>query len=595
MSQPAPIVPANWREWTPRVVLAWLLIAVIAIIRSRDEIAAMALGDQDDVLRLLQVRALLEGQGWYDLVMHRIDPPAGVAMHWSRLVDLPIALCIAALTPLVGAHNAEIATVVIVPMLTLLAALLLTGRIAARLAGPQAAFFAALLWLIAFPARNQIDPLRIDHHGWQIVAVLAALNGLVARSARVGGWIVGASLGLGMAISIELLPFTGFFAGIFALRWISAREHRAWLVHMLESLAITSLVAFAVTRGPDITGYCDAVSPGYLAGFVLAALLVRLAARLPHWKPVAELGVLGVCGAAAGALLLLLAPQCSTGPFAQLDPVVHELWLANVLEGMPVWRQDIEVLVQMMLPPVFALVCAAALWRHSAGAHRRAWLEIALLQAASIVIALAVARFSAVACAIAAIPIGCALRPMINRMERLRSPLARVGALFALVLVLVPGVGVLLVYKAAPSLRPAQSAATAAEAEKPFPQCGMPDSLDALAALPKGTVFAPLDMGPALLLRTHHSVVATGHHRAGQAIKDLLTAFTASPDKAEALVRRHGATYVLTCDEIGETGVYKAKAPAGFAALLVKGKAPAWLEPVSLPAEARTLKLWRVR
>ena len=587
--------PLPWRAWAPQVLLAWLVMTFIAVVRARDEIAALSFGDPDDVLRLLQVRSLLGGQGWYDLAQHRIDPPLGVVMHWSRLVDLPIAACVALLTPLLGAHTAEMAAVVIVPMLTLLAAVLLVGRLAARLAGPQAAFFAAMLWLISFPARNQIDPLRIDHHGWQIVAVLAALNGLVARDARRGGWLVGVSLGLGMAISLELLPFTALFAGVFALRWVTGRSERAWLVHMIESFALTSIVAFAATKGPDLTSYCDAVSPVYLAGFTFAALLVGLAAKLPrsHW--LVELGVLGVAVLAGGGLFLVLAPQCSTGPFAALDPMVRELWLANVLEGMPVWRQNGEVLVQMMIPPLFALGCTVALWRSAPRDKARTWFEIALLLAGSLAIAAAVARFSAVACALATLPIGCALRPLIDRMERLRGPLAKLLALLALVLVLVPGVGVLMAYKAVPSLRPAQSAADAAAAEKPYPQCGLPDSLDALASLPQGTIFAPLDMGPALLLHTPHKVVATGHHRAAEAIKDVLTAFTAAPATAEPIVRRHGADYVITCDEIGETGVYKGKAPQGLTALLVQDKAPAWLEPVALPEEARTLKLWRVK
>ena len=595
---PSPPAPAA-RAWAPRVLFAWLAIIFIAVVRARDEIAALAFGDPDDMLRLLQVRSLLGGQGWFDLIQHRINPPAGVVMHWSRLVDLPIAACIALFNPILGTANAEMAAAVIVPMLTLLAALLLVGRLAARLVpqeqAVQAAFFAALMWLIAFPVRNQIDPLRIDHHGWQIVAVLAAMNGLAARDARRGGWLVGTALGLGMAISLELLPFTALFAGVFALRWISGQDERGWLVHMLTALAVSSLAAFALTKGPDLTGYCDAVSPAYLAGFAAAAVLTGIAAKLPPWHPLMELALLGGVAIGVAALFLVLAPQCSTGPFAQLDPLVRDLWLANVFEGMPVWHQGIEVLVQMMVPPLFGLLCAAVLWHFAPADKRRAWLEITLLLAGSLVIAAAVARFSAVAGAIATLTIGCALRPLLNRLSALKSPLAQLASLLLLIAVLVPGLAMLATYKIAPALRPAGSAAKAAAAEAPYPQCGLPTSLDALAGLPKGTVFAPLDMGPGLLLRTPHSVVATGHHRASAAIRDVLVAHTASPDEARVVIKRHGPTYFLTCDEIGETGVYKTKAPKGLMAALSAGKVPVWLDPVKLPEAARTLKLWRVR
>ena len=38
-----------------------------------------------------QVRDWMAGQSWFDVVQHRLNPPLGVDMHWSRLVDAPIA------------------------------------------------------------------------------------------------------------------------------------------------------------------------------------------------------------------------------------------------------------------------------------------------------------------------------------------------------------------------------------------------------------------------------------------------------------------------------------------------------------------------
>ena len=50
--------------------------------------------DTDDAMRLVQVRDLLAGQGWFDMVQHRLMPPEGASMHWSRLVDAPLAALI---------------------------------------------------------------------------------------------------------------------------------------------------------------------------------------------------------------------------------------------------------------------------------------------------------------------------------------------------------------------------------------------------------------------------------------------------------------------------------------------------------------------
>ena len=45
----------------------------------------------DDFMRLVQVVDWLDGQVWTDTVQRRLNPPAGVAMHWSRLADIPLA------------------------------------------------------------------------------------------------------------------------------------------------------------------------------------------------------------------------------------------------------------------------------------------------------------------------------------------------------------------------------------------------------------------------------------------------------------------------------------------------------------------------
>src|SRR5512144_1087088 len=53
---------------------------------------AHTFGDADDAARLVEVRALLHGRQWFDLVEPRFAPPMGLDVHWSRLIDAPIAI-----------------------------------------------------------------------------------------------------------------------------------------------------------------------------------------------------------------------------------------------------------------------------------------------------------------------------------------------------------------------------------------------------------------------------------------------------------------------------------------------------------------------
>ena len=59
-------------------------------------------------------------------------------MHWSRLVDLPVAIVILSLGWLIGQGPAEMVALIGIPILTFGIALLLAGRIAWRLVGDEA-------------------------------------------------------------------------------------------------------------------------------------------------------------------------------------------------------------------------------------------------------------------------------------------------------------------------------------------------------------------------------------------------------------------------------------------------------------------------
>ena len=108
------------RYWKWIVVGAWLAFCLYFLIDRWNSIHYFVLADTDDNMRMSQVRALLAGQDWFDLRQYKLNPPYGANIHWSRLVDLPIAGIILALRPLVGGVDAERAAIAIAPMLPLL-------------------------------------------------------------------------------------------------------------------------------------------------------------------------------------------------------------------------------------------------------------------------------------------------------------------------------------------------------------------------------------------------------------------------------------------------------------------------------------------
>src|SRR5690606_8335666 len=101
-------------------------------------IRGFALGDTDDNMRMMQVRALLHGQDWYDLRQYRMNPPFGADIHWSRLVDLPIAGLKRLFMPVVGGPVAEQIAATVAPLLPMLVAMWGLALAARRLVEPRA-------------------------------------------------------------------------------------------------------------------------------------------------------------------------------------------------------------------------------------------------------------------------------------------------------------------------------------------------------------------------------------------------------------------------------------------------------------------------
>src|SRR5688500_6644627 len=150
------------KHWRWLILLFWLIFVTLFLVTRSPQIGAFALGDTDDNMRMMQVRGLLAGQDWYDLRQYRLDPPFGADIHWSRLVDLPIAGLKLALAPILGGAAAERAAVAVAPLLPLLVVMGAIAVIVRRLVSPMAFAIGIGLLICAPSTRGMFVPLRID-------------------------------------------------------------------------------------------------------------------------------------------------------------------------------------------------------------------------------------------------------------------------------------------------------------------------------------------------------------------------------------------------------------------------------------------------
>ena len=154
-------------DW--RLLAAFFLVAAIGLILRSIYGGMPLVNDTDDAMRLVEVRDFLNGQGWYDLTQHRLDAPYGASMHWSRLIDAPIAGLILLFRPFVGA-SAETAAAYAYPLIMLCGLFWLSAKLSLRLAGPEGVLPGLALPAFSLVTLADFPPGRFDHHSAQISA-----------------------------------------------------------------------------------------------------------------------------------------------------------------------------------------------------------------------------------------------------------------------------------------------------------------------------------------------------------------------------------------------------------------------------------------
>lgn len=551
---PARSFRTQWRDLALAILLACVLSAVWAM-RDWAALSALHLPDTDDVMRLQQIRDWLGGQAFADLAQHRLGP-GGLEMHWSRLPDLVPAAIIGLLTPLTGAHGAELAAVIAWPALLFVAALVLTGSIARALgtSAPTAIVVAAL----AYPASALFLPGRIDHHGLQLVLLLVLALALLGRATLARGMAAGLASAASLVIGMETAPLLVAGGAVLAVRWIAeGAGERARLTGYGAALA-AALAAAALLLRTSGWSYpaCDGFAAPLWRAVQIGALAPLALALVAPWLSDirARLIAAGLFGAVAVTAALAVSPPCLR-PYGGVDPVLARIWLANVAEAQPLLAAPLAHAIGYAGLLVAGLVATAWMWRRSG---RGEWLIVGLFQLASLLIVFAQLR-GAYAGAMLAAP---ALAGLIAA-ARGRGTLALAAAWIVSAGLLYPIAG---------------AALSQGEADGTAAGCDARAVLAVLERQPRGTVAAPIDLGAYALAATPHVVLAAPYHRNGAGNRALYRLAVAAPAAAQRRAAGLGVTYLVDCP--GAYGELGPPRPGSLLAALRAGKPPAWLRPL---------------
>jgi len=616
------------REWRWVIVIAWLIICAAYISRYSSAIHYLSLGDTDDNMRYLQVRDWLAGQSWWDLSQHRLDPPRGANIHWSRLVDLPIAGLMLFFRLFLPQDRADALAAGVEPLIPLLLLMFALAFVARRLSARDHGWFIAMLLpLGAAMGLSMFMPMRIDHHGWQLAFTAATLAGLVDRNWVRGGIVAGVTSALSVVIGMEMMVYLAGAGALFALRWIFKDGAERRLRPYALSLAGTTALGFALfASNANRAPVCDALSPVWTSILVLSGGILFALSLLPLRRWWQRLIVAGIGGIAIGAFAWLNWPQCLSGAY-QLSDELQRSWLVYIREAKPITQQARNVWVPMIALPAAGFLCSlAGLWAARRDVDRLwAWATVLLMIAFAIGLTFWQIRAGPAAQLLAIPPVAWGGRALFDRLVA-GGWLKRLAAFPALV-VLGCAASAYSLYPIAnrtitdwtkkdapPPARPAGNRATAnaaAPAPAKGPAAKQPNGVAASARaaggaarpakkknaeglcrtvpalrplddLPPAVIFTLVDMGPRLIAVTHHSAIAGPYHRNGKAILDIHHAFDGSPERFREIAAAHNARYLLYCPNFPEGTIYQRRSPNGFYARLSRGETFDFLTPVHL-------------
>lgn len=582
-------------DW--RLVAAVTAIAVAVLVWRALQNAGVSpfFSDTDDAMRMVVVRDFLNGQNWYDLTAHRLNTPFGAEVHWSRLIDVPLALLLGVFTPLFGSAQAMVITGYVWPMLLLGILLWVSASLAMRLVGPEGVLPALVLPVLSPAITAEFTPGRVDHHNVVIILTLAvawmSIEALRRPRYAIAGGLVAATA---LAVATEALPTIAAAIVVAGLAWVFDPRRAASMRNFALAFAAGTVGHLALYRPPGrwLEAACDVLSPFYVVIALGVAVVFTIASIVPTRFAAQRLAILMVLGALAIAAAFVLYPQCLKGPYGSMDPWLQANWLSAINEAKP-WSVivfDLPAYSLAVGAPVLlgTLVVMWRLWRVREGRLEWATLLIFLLFAAAIMaLQIRGSRLAVMPAMPAAAWLIVTARRRYVASPRILPILGLLGSWLAfagVVLSLAVGSLVMMVPSRAQDVAVARASKQA---------CLLPAAFADLAALPPERIMSPIDLGAHLLLYTPHEVVSAPYHRNQQGVRDTFRFFNDPIDEARDILDARGIGLVVICPSMAEVIGLRSRKQDSFATLYATGTLPDWLDDVS--PDGSTLKVFAVQ
>lgn len=578
-------------------LLAVLICYIVMQIGSLQSVVVhLDLKDNDDMIRLLSVRSLLAGQSWFDMTQYKLMPPEGLALHWSRYVDAPIAGLQFIFRLFFSPKVAEGLSVLVWPSLLFFLFITLAARAMAQTYSLQAASFTVLSVIATgvLPL-NYFHVGRIDHHNVQMTLMMGSLV-LILRDQKPtrSGLLTGFLAALSAAVGLESLPFyLVIFSVLLAFAVLGLENSREHLLGFGTGLGLSAPILFAGQTNIDNWAHihCDALSLPILLMttsalvFSIGIYVVLTIVEHTFSRVLLTLTMISV-------FLFLLLPHleiCIHGPYSNLPSELRLLISNSISEALPVTAKPLYV-VSFLFPPVVSIVAAifalntSASENYTVSQRKGAWLLVLLLSAMTIGLFFQV-RFVVAVLVIMPLVFGFSISSLLkahysasNVTRRSVLTLLFSGVFFTMPLAAATGT----LFDDNWNLKNIRYGAndspdTIQGEEKGLFEgsCRKSIVLEGLNELPPGRILSGINLGPAIALHTHHFALSAPYHRNASAIDNgLRVVFLSEEDFLDA-IKSENIDYFVICQ----------KSNYGSEAILNKlalGTTRSWAEPIQV-------------
>lgn len=603
--------PTVWKGDLLFALVVLVLFGALVLIRFPGVLRGELIGT-DSYMRLVRVRQLAESGAWFDVTIPRSNAPFGSTLHWTRPLDVLLLLGAGLGSPFLGFGRAlHLAGVLVSPVL-LIAICFVTAWSVRPLAGPRVRYYTTLAVLAQLGIMGYALPGRADQ-SMLILLVFVAMQGTAIRlslapDSRRVALATGALAAVGLWISVEfLVALLAVLAALLA-QWIVKGAELANAVRFTTLGLFLGVAAAVLLEHPPmalLAAEYDRISIVHV--FVTA--LIAMCGIVAAGPRASALGIRGrIVAAAAGtlvatALVLLVYPRFLAGPMADVNPELRRTWLGYLTEfqpylvphGLSGWGRFLAYLGQALL----ALGAVAyALRRDGRTARAGAWASTAVGLALFVPLAVRWVRFAMYAELLGVMGTMVLLSEILERIETRidGARLARARAATSVGLIVGPlFLGAGLMALGGESGEVVQEAAATQTGDCPV------ETLVSALSDPGGlggrprTVLAHVDLGPLILYRTPHAVVATPYHRNWQGILDWQAIMTTrDPSVARRLIGARQVDVVVSCGTAPGGSAAALDTMPAFAELLSSGTTPPWLRPLPVREARGALRIYEV-